>query len=518
VRPLLYDFKRTLTSKSVIIAMLLPIIISLAIIPGILGLGGSGGQTFANTQTIMYYDSNGYHFLAYSSDQYGLPATGVSYQFNLTDPVLQRSFSGSTSANSSGYASVVINAPKDQNYTGIETTMQGQFSQGQTGFSTNAYLPNGSAVPASPGQIIALPGQQGVFNVVVDTSNASKRDLEVFYAGPFGEKPSYPIYYRVLNESLVRNGTSPPSFYNESQMTSLGTLSDYHAVFPVNLPSNDTCSYKTVSGPGGGTISLFCNLEIYIEMFTQNGTLLAVTQMSLSSLYPPPVQPIQSLPIAIAFFTQILAVFIPLIAIIGAYSSYGKDRVTGVLESVLSRPVTRKGLSLSRYLSTFLALSIAIGITVGVVDAILRYFGGSFLSAQVLLSSTGAFLVELAAFVGLVYLFSHLVRSAGLLIGLSIGLFIILDFLWGAIVFLVAVAFKVDTGSLIYAQVSTIASYFNPAQFIQLVILYITNISSFGFSVPPSSLGVSIPSLVLAGVLWIVLPLGAFLFLAIKRD
>ena len=47
---------------------------------------------------------------------------------------------------------------------------------------------------------------------------------------------------------------------------------------------------------------------------------------------------------------------------------YGKDSVSGVLESVLAQPITSKGLSLSRYFSSFAGMSIAFLVSVAVVD------------------------------------------------------------------------------------------------------------------------------------------------------
>jgi hypothetical protein len=72
---------------------------------------------------------------------------------------------------------------------------------------------------------------------------------------------------------------------------------------------------------------------------------------------------------------------------------YGKDSVSGVLESVLAQPITSKGLSLSRYFSSFAGMSIAFLVSVAVVDLIVQHFTTSFLDPTILLSSTGALLV-----------------------------------------------------------------------------------------------------------------------------
>jgi ABC-2 type transport system permease protein len=215
---------------------------------------------------------------------------------------------------------------------------------------------------------------------------------------------------------------------------------------------------------------------------------------------------------------MIMNFFIPLMAIVGSYSSYGKDRISGVLESVLSRPVSRRGLGISRYLSTFLALGVAIAISISVVDVILKIYTGSFLDASLALGAAGAFLVEVAAFVGLMFLFSHLFKSTGLLIGIGIGLFVVLDLFWQLIIFLLTSAVGATFGSAVFLQVSVLADFFNPTQFISLVYTYITNQFQFFGFIQPSLYGITIPSLVLTAILWIALPFSLFLYRAIKKD
>ncbi len=113
-------------------------------------------------------------------------------------------------------------------------------------------------------------------------------------------------------------------------------------------------------------------------MFYPNTTRVegTVIETSYDSLRIPKV-PIEVTNVAASFFSGLLGFFIPLMAIIGSYSSYGKDRLTGVLESVLARPVTRLSLGVSRYLSTMIAFVLAVAASVGVVDLILDSVGAA---------------------------------------------------------------------------------------------------------------------------------------------
>jgi ABC-2 type transport system permease protein len=228
--------------------------------------------------------------------------------------------------------------------------------------------------------------------------------------------------------------------------------------------------------------------------------------------------------LVVQFFGGVLGLFIPLIAILGSYNSYGKDRVSGVLESVLAQPVSRRGLALSRYLSSFLAMAIATSISLGVVDVIARYYTGSFVDTTIMLSSAGAFLVELAAFIGIMMLFAHLTRSSGALIGIGIGLFMIMDFFWGLIVDLLA-SNAGGSFSAGFIRVMIIGQFVNPAQFVSVVDTYLTQqvssvgmVGNFGPPFAPSQYGVTVPSIVVAGIIWVALPLAAFMHRATKKD
>jgi ABC-2 type transport system permease protein len=236
------------------------------------------------------------------------------------------------------------------------------------------------------------------------------------------------------------------------------------------------------------------------------------------------ISPAQGNSLVISFFGSLFGIFIPLMAIVGSYNSYGKDRVSGVLESVLSQPVSRRGLSISRFVSSFSAMAIAVAVAVGVVDGIAWYYTKSFVSSSVIISSTLAFFVELAAFIGIMMLLSHIVKSSGALIGIGVGLFIVIDFFWGILLSLTISLTNTGFNSASYFRDIIIAEFVNPAQFVGLVDTYITHqasfvgISPFSFPLTPSQYGVTIPTIVATGLLWIALPLAAFLYVAVKKD
>lgn len=154
--PLLHDIRRTLMSKSVLILMVLLILLSLTLVSSFVSVGGVSTPVinFANTQILSYYDTTGaYHFLAFATNQFGQPVSGIIFQANLTavrSPVI---FGGpqtttatsssspvyqgpSVSTNSSGDATFTIKAPLNDNYTVVGKIIQPNgFSQTIGGYS-----------------------------------------------------------------------------------------------------------------------------------------------------------------------------------------------------------------------------------------------------------------------------------------------------------------------------------------------------------------------------------------------
>ena len=485
IRPFLYDIKKTITSKTVLILVAIILLISLAIIP-LTSIRSTGIENNLFEAPILYYhDPNlgSYHYLAYFSNRYGDPISGVTVTVILQGP---QNYTRTVVTNSSGLAFVAISAPNASYYVTLKEEIPGQ------NFSTNL-PPTATIKTSSPGAVLALSGQ--VISPVVDKYNASKSNIQVFYSGDYGVVPSsYSLYYKVVATPF----SCFSNCFTEANMTKLGDLNSYREIFDPSIPP-----------------SLDGTDEVFFTLFNQTGTAVQSSNFGLFQLRQPR-QPIMESNIASAFFSTILGLVIPLMAIIGSYSSYGKDRLTGVLESILARPVTRRGLAMSRFLSTVAAFTIASAAAVGVVDLVLNNLGGSFLDQSYVLAIIAGLVVEVGAFTGLIFLLSHLLKSTGALLGISIVLFIVLDFFWSLIIFLVTLALGGTGGSFVALQATYYSYYANPAQFLNLINAYV--FQSSNTAVQASSLGVTLPAIVLDGLLWTTVPFILFLYLAVKRD
>ncbi|MGD0318530.1 MAG: ABC transporter permease subunit [Nitrososphaerales archaeon] len=512
--PFVYDVKKTITSKSVLLLIAVIVLIGFAIIPAYTPAGSS--QPGLNDNVFAYYDSAGYHFLAFTWNQFGQPVSGVDVQLNFTDPTGTHSGSAVTNSSGAGQASIPATANVNAAYA-LAVQQPGGYesiSSGQQAFWV--YTQNGSQL-ALPGQTVLLLGS-GTVTQVTDGQDSSRQDILVNWVADFGKEPSgSQAYYKFVNASsdggfCIDCFTYPLKNLTGSGMLPLGTLDSFRQTFGAPPLEPHLADGSTV----------------FVQVFLPNGTGTdAYATFLVASLYPqppPPVSQSQANSNAIGFFENLFGLFIPLVAIAGSYDSYGKDRVSGVLESVLAQPISRRSLSLSRYLSSFAAMAVAVVVAVGVVDLITFHYSGLFVASNVILPSTAAFMVELAAFIGIMMALSRLLRSSGSLVGLGIGLFIIFDFFWGFLLVLLAYVTKIGMGSVPFIRLFIGAEFLNPAQFIALVDTYLTHsvssvVFSFGGSlIIPSDYGVTVWSIAATGALWIAIPLAAFLYLSTRRD
>ncbi len=506
-------------------------------------VSSTGTSQFPNVQVMSWYDNSGtYHFLVFETNQFGQPVSGPTLQANLTvdpfpiggkgpitNPGSYQVYSGpSVTTNSSGEAEFTIEVPVsnisevNENYTVpimVHLPNGGIMSAGgePSPYSQSVEFANGTYtyVPVPPGQVVSIT-RNSILSAT-DSSNSQKRNLLVTWAGTNGSVPSgYSVYYMFINVTqtctVTQFGTqcssqfSVPPNLTEANMTFLGSLNSYHQVFdPPKLEAN----------LGNGS-------QLVVGIFSTNGTVAVPPQnnvFSVSQLYPSSqgISQQTANQLVFSFLTSVYALLVPLIAIIGSYSLYGRDRVSGVLESVLAQPVSRRGLALSRFFSTFIGMAIAISVAMIAVDGLVMYYTKLFLSTTLLLASAGAFLVELAAFIGIMMLLSRVVKSSGLLIGIGVGIFLVFEFLWSVLVLIVLSLTRTGFGSSGFIGYTIALQFVNPAQFIQLIITYLTNQSS-RVLISPVQYGITIPSLVETGVLWVALPLAAFLYLAIKKD
>jgi ABC-2 type transport system permease protein len=482
--PLRHDFARTMKSKSVLLSMAVIIALSFALVP-LIGLAtGPSVSSSGDTAVVGFYSGGTYHFLAYSYNTYGQPVIGTSVNVTLTDSTGAHSSEATT--NSSGFASWTLQAVPQGSQVVYSVSVDGSI-RGEGSFFSGAV----------PGEVFSLSGSP--ISVVVDPANSSHRKVLFFFEGPNGTLPDiYRVYYSYGNPQGPVGGS-----LNASQMTLLGTPASYLSSF--NLPQ----------APQNATLM---SLAVF-EAAPPNNLIAGYSEQTVGGTLTPPSPG----NVFTSFTGTILAIVVPLMSILIAYNSYGKDRATGVLESVLARPVTRRSLGFSRYLSFVIAVSVALMITIGIAGVISQSLLGEGLPVTFAAYTAGSLIVEAAAFIGIVMLLSQVVRSQGNMILVSVGLWVMLDFFWTVLVFVASAVLSVQVGSGNYLALTIQSSFFNPAQFYSLVGEYLNGISistGFGGSTPisPATYGLTPLTLALTGAFWVLAPLFGFLYLVVRRD
>ncbi len=482
--PIRYDLVRTMKSKSVVLSMAVIITLSLALVPLIGAATNPVPSSSGGAVVLSYYSGSEYRFTAYSFNTYGQPVIGTKVNLTISDSTGPHSSAATT--NSSGLASWALQAePPGTQVSYSMTTDRNLGGQG--------ILPPGM----KPGEVLALGGS--TLTTVVDPSNSSRSVALFVYEGPNGTEPTmYRVYY-----SYGSGQTPGAAIMNVTRMSLLGAPTSFVSEFRLPPPPRNATRvtiaafeadppYDLVSGFSAETVG--------------------------GNLTPPSPSAVFS-----SFTSTVLAVVVPLMSIMVAYNSYGKDKATGVLESVLARPVTRRSLGLSRYLSFVIASSVALVMTMVAVELISQALLGGSLPPASAVYTTVSLIVEAAAFVGIVMLLSQVIRSQGNMMLVSVGLWISLDFFWTVIVFFASAALGVQVGSGDYLALTIQSSFFNPAQFYSLVGQYLNGVSmstGFGGSIPisPATYGVTPFTLALTGAFWILAPLLGFLYFVVRRD
>ncbi|MFZ0699459.1 MAG: ABC transporter permease subunit [Thermoplasmata archaeon] len=511
-----YEVRATLTSIPLVVAMVVIILLSFAVIQG-LAPSPSTNTVTDQYSGLSYTEGSQAHFAIYAYTSLGDPLPGVSFVVSFFDQDQYGNPNGSAVANlsmstdASGVAGGAA-SPSDWNRTGSWAVV-GNFSDphrsdlGGSGGHTEPIQFGFNHMP--PGEVQPL-GQLGDLNfnpfgaVVARSPSTAPNDLSAFYLGPNGTNPSGDALRFFVWNSTSRNPTPMP----ENETALVGNFTAPVGRFAFVIPS----SLLAGSSP-----------QLFFEIFTPAGHVLGMFNAGLSpSQFEPATAPTAANVVVIEFVGAILAIFVPLMAILAAYSGYGSDRVSGTIESVLAQPVSRWGLVLSRYLAVLVALAVALAIAAGVVDGLVHFYTGSFLpGVEISALFISLFLIG-AAFASLVFLLSYVARSAGAALGASVGIFMLFAFFWTQIVIpLVAQYTGNPGGSPGYYTWAFRLEYASPAGAVSLAqALLINSFVQLGMvgSVDPGAYGVSWLTVGAVAIAWIVVPLVLLFYLVKTRD
>lgn len=486
MKPFTYEVRRTLTSKFVVLLMVAIIGLS-ALLAYESAVNYNNTPITSRTPAV----SSGYFFtgsnatiVAYAYDPFGSPYPDLKITYQ------DQGTSYGVSTGTSGYANVTVPVTS---LSPISVTMNYSYTIFGTSFSSPKVTLSISPLIPYTGYSIA-PG-------IISSRNNSDIGYQIFYVGPNGTSSplvdTYVAPYSVgeTGQQVVDNSTYSVSLSGFTVAT----------VFP-DIPSgllNRTFG-TVIQGSGGIFVHPSGPLPYYV------GRLSIYTPMTQSTLQT----------LVLTGIGTTLGLLIPILGIFTAYLTYGKDRQTGVLESVIKRPVTRQGLITSRFLANSVSIGVAVLISMLVGDLVIRYFFNMDLTLYFSLFFIWTYIVEGLSFLALMYMFSHIVRSQGALLGVAIALFIVMDIFWLIIPAAVLGGFGVSRVSSTYIYGNVAFGYASPAGYGGLVQFLFTNHVGLlsTATVNPAAYGVTAPILIVAGILWIMVPFTLAYYLSRKYD
>lgn len=490
MKPIIYEIKRTLTSKFVIILIIAIVGLSSLLSYESAATFNSPSSAFAkpNLNYGYYIEGSNITMVGFAHNAYGEPASGVIAHFEYNGSF----YSGRS--NSMGFANKTfhINVSKQFN-VGVNytySTFRSQKTTSQVEYSIN--------LSQKFSGIDLIPG-------TVNPANSSSFGFQMLYVGNNGS-PAPPLEIYVSNYSsgeLSQSLATNHSFEFNSSGFIVKTF------FPAVTYADRNNTYAVVVKNASG-VSEVISTNPKSQYIGVIGPLTDYTPMTEGVLQD----------LVFSGTSQILGFLIPILAIFAGYLTYGRDRTSGVLESVLKRPVTRGELISSRFASNAIAIIIAVGLSMIFSDLIIHHYFGMYLSTFFSLYFIWTYVVEGIAFLAIVYLFSHVVKSQGALLGGSIGVFVVFDLFWSIIPVAILSALNVSSTTSSYILANIAFDYSSPAGYSSLVrAMFTDEFGLFGAeTINPTAYGIISPILIVAGLLWMIVPFSLAYVLAKYRD
>ncbi len=495
MKPIVYEIKRTLTSKFVII-MIVAIVGLSTLIAYESGSSYSPVSipTTPSVATGYYLNGSSVTMVSYVHDAYGNPSKDVTVSYSYAGVI------HSSISTKNGYANATFSFPPGSTQLNVSVSYSySQFRQAVSGnlpsMTINTHKSYSGLVKSS--SVSGASAISPLDSYIFSRTNKTNLGLEFLYVGPNGSAAKSLTFY----SGYTANYTSLTTNYVSKVTVSNVNAFSYFPSIPYKNMHNKTFYTEVTNGTG---ISVFISNPTSPSIFTVYSP---ISQSSLQSL-------------VFSGTSTLLGFLIPLLAIFAGYLTYGKDRTSGVLESVLKRPVTRGSLITSRFASNAIAIFVAVGLSMVIADAIVKFYFGQYLSLSFGLYFVWTYLIEGVAFLALVYMFSQLVKSQGGILGIAIGLFVVLDLFWTIIPLAILAALGISTSSTAYIQTSVGFDYASPASYGTLVQAMFTG--KFGTlsstSINPNAFGIDGVNIIIAGILWVAIPFIAAFIMARKRD
>lgn len=479
----MYDLRRTLTGRYTIIVTVIIILASAGIGYALTAAGSSGTAPSIHTDSSYTYSNGTYNVTIFAFNQNGQPASNLDIytQYNNTYANL--------TTDSNGFAQYTI---KDN-----ATELMFNYSLSPITGSAAGAIYHKFLV----GQYFSGDSVQVFLTQIIKPGTTNSHELLMYYSPTYLNQTSNKVYIYYGKLNLTGNIQFPTmqnmTFYQELTVSKVGTQ-----LIEVNIPNLTATQGVAVTVFNGNNTTAFPVASA--SYIPQN----IISQIGVASL-------------AFTVFAALFGLFIPLLAGLSAYFYFGKDRASGVLESVITRPVTKGRIILSRYIANVGSMVIAFAIGTAVFDLFLYRATGANLSLEYAGSLIWTYFVEIAAFTGFTYLASQFLKSQGAILGVAVSLFLVFSIVWSFIIspLLLTFVFHAVAGTNTYQQLTVYFDMINPAGYSSLMLFLISPVSSIGGgSIDAAKFGVTQISVAIIGLLWILVPIILAFVIGRKRD
>ncbi len=205
---------------------------------------------------------------------------------------------------------------------------------------------------------------------------------------------------------------------------------------------------------------------------------------------------------------SLMGVFAPIIAIAMSYDAIAKERMQGSLEILLSRPASRTGIAVGKFLGSFASVALPmLGVILGAllgVAAVSGQFPDAVFTTAFVLGTLGL----IATYVLLMQIFSTLAKSPGNAILSAIVVWIVFNIAWDLVLLAAETTLHIKGGTPEAFTLSAVSSLFNPNGVFSLLVTTFVPSSALGLF--GTTGGGSLPDWIgpVAMAVWIVVLLG----------
>jgi ABC-type transport system involved in multi-copper enzyme maturation permease subunit len=498
VKAYLHDLRSILASRLVLV------VVVLTLLGGALAYGSVEGQVGVertiNGSGFYYFQDNAYHIDLWTFDGAGEPLRGVAVELNISlgvnSTAPSRSFYTNVSSDSSGQLQFVVPIP-DENHA-VQTLVYGQSSQSSSFYLQGALQGGFTLANLSTGQVSGLDP----LTAVAGGFYSSVGNFIAIWGGPNG---SFPTGVKVVDCSYTTyNGSSTPTNCSALPTHVMGSLTGLLTDFPE--PQAPSAS------------------SVIVELIDPEGAVVGTVGYAEQLVPGAPVQPQPTISadapgvaVLLAFEPE-ASLLLALMALVLAYWTYAQPRLSATFEPILVRPVTRRGLLLSRFAGMVLLLAAAAVAQVLILDLVAYLVLNEPLPAAYIAPLVASLLVAGVPFAGLVCLMAHGLKSAGAVFASSIGLVAVFGLFWGDLTSVNPYA-SAGPNSYWFLVYQIHIQLLSPVELPHLVLGFLTG-SGTNSGVGSSYALAGLTPGVLAAVasLWVVLPLLGAFYLATVRD